>query len=80
MFGRPQHCSGFYQHGPIWKNSHSIVSLKLFGFEAKRYEFGILGSRSHRFGSSQGFDYLAEYYLQIEGFDYGKQVLENHLG
>ena len=48
-------------------------------FEAKRYGVGILGSEVIGLAPAKALIDAAEYYLQIEDFDYGKQVLENHL-
>lgn len=48
-------------------------------FEAKRYGVGILGSEVIGLAPAKALIDAAEYYLQIEDFDYDKQVLENHL-
>ena len=48
-------------------------------FEAKRYGVGILGSEIIGLAPAKALIDTAEYYLQVEDFDYGKQVLENHL-
>ena len=48
-------------------------------FEAKRYGVGILGSEVIGLAPAKALVDAAEYYLQIEDFDFGKQVLENHL-
>ncbi|MBP2099753.1 glutamate formimidoyltransferase [Enterococcus rivorum] len=48
-------------------------------FEAKRYGVNIIGSEVIGLTPAKALIDTAEYYLQIEAFDYGKQVLENHL-
>lgn len=48
-------------------------------FEAKRYGVSIIGSEVIGLTPAKALIDTAEYYLQIEDFDYGKQVLENHL-
>lgn len=48
-------------------------------FEAKRYGVTILGSEVIGLAPAKALVDAAEYYLQIEDFDYDKQVLENHL-
>ncbi|MCL2843081.1 MAG: glutamate formimidoyltransferase [Oscillospiraceae bacterium] len=48
-------------------------------FEAKRWGVNIIGSELIGLAPAQALIDCAEYYLQIEGFDYEKQVLENHL-
>lgn len=48
-------------------------------FEAKRYGVNIIGSEIIGLTPSKALADVAEYYLQIEDFDYNKQVLENHL-
>ncbi|MDO4666735.1 MAG: glutamate formimidoyltransferase [Streptococcus sp.] len=48
-------------------------------FEAQRYGVGILGSEVVGLAPAKALIDAAEYYLQIEDFDYDKQVLENHL-
>ena len=48
-------------------------------FEAKRWGVNILGSEIVGLANSKALIDCAEYYLQIEDFDYDKQVLENHL-
>ena len=63
--------------------SINMVNLEKFPlyrvFEAKRYGVGILGSEVIGLAPAKALIDAAEYYLQIENFDYGKQVLENHL-
>lgn len=48
-------------------------------FEAKRYGVNIIGSEVIGLTPAKALIDCAEYYLQIEEFDYKKQVLENHL-
>lgn len=48
-------------------------------FEAKRWGVNIIGSELIGLAPSKALIDCAEYYLQIENFDYDKQVLENHL-
>lgn len=47
--------------------------------EAKRYGVNIIGSEVIGLTPAKALIDCAEYYLQIEDFDYGKQILENHL-
>ncbi|MCL2200710.1 MAG: glutamate formimidoyltransferase [Oscillospiraceae bacterium] len=47
--------------------------------EAKRWGVEVLGSEIVGLAPSKALIDCAEYYLQIENFDYKKQVLENHL-
>ncbi|HFI0467319.1 TPA: glutamate formimidoyltransferase [Streptococcus suis] len=48
-------------------------------FEAKRYGVSIIGSEIVGLAPAKSLVDVAEYYLQLEEFDYNKQVLENHL-
>ena len=48
-------------------------------FEAQRWGVRITGSELIGLAPAKALIDTAEYYLQIEDFDYGKQVLENHL-
>ncbi|HEL2384228.1 TPA: glutamate formimidoyltransferase [Streptococcus suis] len=48
-------------------------------FEAKRYGVSIIGSEIVGLAPAKSLVDVAEYYLQLEEFDYSKQVLENHL-
>lgn len=48
-------------------------------FEAKRYGVSIIGSEIVGLAPAKALVDVAEYYLQLEEFDYNKQVLENHL-
>jgi len=47
--------------------------------EAKRWGVQIIGSEITGLAHAKALIDCAEYYLQIENFDYSKQVLENHL-
>ncbi|MCL2463355.1 MAG: glutamate formimidoyltransferase [Defluviitaleaceae bacterium] len=47
--------------------------------EARRWGVHIVGSEVIGLAPAKALIDCAEYYLQIEDFDYGKQVLENHL-
>lgn len=62
-----------YQGTPIYRVFEAIR------FEAKRWGVEITGSEVIGLTPAQALIDCAEYYLKIEGFDYGKQVLENHL-
>lgn len=48
-------------------------------FEAERWGVPIIGSEIIGLTPAKALIDTAEYYLKIENFDYGKQVLENHL-
>lgn len=48
-------------------------------FEAKRYGVNIIGSEIIGLTPAKALIDCAEYYLQVEEFDYDKQILENHL-
>ncbi|MBA2795323.1 glutamate formiminotransferase [Streptococcus porcinus] len=48
-------------------------------FEARRYGVNIIGSEIIGLAPAKALIDVAEYYLQVEDFDYSKQVLENHL-
>ncbi|HEP1337323.1 TPA: glutamate formimidoyltransferase [Streptococcus pyogenes] len=48
-------------------------------FEAKRYGVNIIGSEVIGLAPAKALIDVAEYYLQVEDFNYNKQVLENHL-
>ena len=48
-------------------------------FEAKRWGVNIIGSELVGLAHAKALIDCAEYYLQIEDFDYNTQVLENHL-
>lgn len=62
-----------YEGTPLYRVFETIK------FEAKRWGVGILGSEVIGLTPAKALVDCAEYYLQIEDFDYGKQVLENHL-
>ena len=62
-----------YEKTPLYRVVETIR------FEAKRYGVNILGSEVIGLTPAKALIDSAEYYLQIEDFDYGKQVLENHL-
>ena len=47
--------------------------------EAKRYGVNIIGSEIIGLTPAKAMIDCAEYYLQVEDFDYSKQILENHL-
>ncbi|AKI37811.1 TPA: glutamate formimidoyltransferase [Streptococcus pyogenes] len=48
-------------------------------FEARRYGVNVIGSEIIGLAPAKALIDVAEYYLQVEDFDYHKQVLENHL-
>ena len=48
-------------------------------FEAKRWGVNVIGSELIGLAPAKALIASAEYYLQIENFDYDKQILENHL-
>ncbi|HEP1255118.1 TPA: glutamate formimidoyltransferase [Streptococcus pyogenes] len=48
-------------------------------FEARRYGVNIIGSEVIGLAPAKALIDVAEYYLQVEDFDYHKQILENHL-
>ncbi|MCZ0718004.1 glutamate formimidoyltransferase [Aerococcus kribbianus] len=48
-------------------------------FEAARYGVNIIGSEVIGLTPAKALVDTAEYYLQIEDFDYSKQVIENHI-
>lgn len=62
-----------YEGTPLYRAFETIR------FEAKRYGVNIIGSEVIGLTPAKALIDTAEYYLQIEAFDYGKQVLENHL-
>lgn len=62
-----------YEGTPLYRVVETIR------FEAKRYGVNIIGSEVIGLTPAKALIDSAEYYLQIEAFDYGKQVLENHL-
>ncbi|HEP1183689.1 TPA: glutamate formimidoyltransferase [Streptococcus pyogenes] len=48
-------------------------------FEARRYGVNVIGSEIIGLAPAKALIDVAEYYLQVEDFDYHKQILENHL-
>ncbi|HGK8167155.1 TPA: glutamate formimidoyltransferase [Streptococcus pyogenes] len=48
-------------------------------FEARRYGVNVIGSEVIGLAPVKALIDVAEYYLQVEDFDYNKQILENHL-
>ncbi|HHD3216748.1 TPA: glutamate formimidoyltransferase [Streptococcus pyogenes] len=48
-------------------------------FEARRYGVNVIGSEIIGLAPAKALIDAAEYYLQVEDFDYNKQILENHL-
>jgi glutamate formiminotransferase len=62
-----------YEGTPLYRVFETIR------FEAKRWGVGIVGSEIIGLTPAKALADCAEYYLQIENFDYKKQVLENHL-
>ncbi|HGA4605960.1 TPA: glutamate formimidoyltransferase [Streptococcus pyogenes] len=48
-------------------------------FEARRYGLNVIGSEVIGLAPAKALIDVAEYYLQVEDFDYNKQILENHL-
>ncbi|MCL2008871.1 MAG: glutamate formimidoyltransferase [Treponema sp.] len=48
-------------------------------FEAERWGVPIIGSELIGLSPAKALVDAAEYYLKLEGFDYKKQILENHL-
>jgi glutamate formiminotransferase len=62
-----------FEETPIYRVQEAIR------FEAKRWGVDIIGSELIGLAPAKALIDCAEYYLQIENFDYNKQVLENHL-
>lgn len=62
-----------YEGTPLYRAYEAIR------FEAARWGVGIIGSELIGLAPAKALVDCAEYYLKIENFDYGKQVLENHL-
>ncbi len=62
-----------YEGTPLYRVFETIK------MEAKRYGVSIIGSEIIGLTPAKSLIDCAEYYLQIEDFDYDKQVLENHL-
>ncbi len=53
--------------------------LETIRFEAKRYGVTVVGTEIIGLTPAKALIDCAEHYLQVEDFDYSKQVLENHL-
>ncbi|MDR2168083.1 MAG: glutamate formimidoyltransferase [Clostridiales bacterium] len=53
--------------------------VEMIRFEAARYGVSIIGTELIGLAPAKALIDSAEYYLQIENFDFDKQVLENHL-
>lgn len=62
-----------YEGTPLYRTYEAIR------FEAARWGVEIIGSEIIGLTPAKALIDAAEYYLKIENFDYGKQVLENHL-
>ena len=62
-----------YEGTPIYRVQEAIR------FEAKRWGVEIIGSELIGLAPAKALVDCAEYYLQIENFDYSRQVLESHL-
>lgn len=62
-----------YEGTPLYRAFEAIRA------EAKRWGVSIIGSEVIGLTPAKALIDAAEYYLQIEEFDYKKQVLENHL-
>ena len=62
-----------YEGTPIYRVFEAVR------FEAKRWGVSIIGSEIVGLAPAKALIDCAEYYLQIENFDFKKQVLENHL-
>jgi glutamate formiminotransferase len=53
--------------------------VEMIRFEAARYGVSIIGTELIGLAPAKALIDSAEYYLQIENFDFDKQILENHL-
>lgn len=62
-----------YEGTPVYRVFEAIR------FEARRWGVEIIGSELIGLTPAKALIDCAEYYLQMEGFDYDKQILENHL-
>ncbi|MDR2909319.1 MAG: glutamate formimidoyltransferase [Oscillospiraceae bacterium] len=62
-----------YETTPLYRVFEAIR------FEAKRWGVSITGSEIIGLTPSKALIDCASYYLKLEGFDYGRQALENHL-
>ncbi|MCL2188063.1 MAG: glutamate formimidoyltransferase [Defluviitaleaceae bacterium] len=62
-----------YEGTPLYR------AVELIKAEAKRYGVHVIGTELIGLTPVKALTDSAEYYLQLENFDYNKQVLENHL-
>ena len=62
-----------YEGTPIYR------VVEVIRAEARRYGVSVVGTELIGLTPAKALIDCAEYYLQIEKFDYGKQVLENHI-
>ena len=62
-----------YEGTPIYR------VVELIKIEAARYGVHVTGTELVGLAPAKALVDTAEYYLQLEGFDFGKQVLENHI-
>jgi glutamate formiminotransferase len=62
-----------FEKNPIYRIQEAVRT------EAKRWGVNIIGSELIGLAPAKALIDAAEYYLQIENFDYKKQILENHL-
>jgi len=89
--GGLKHCKGIgimLEERNIAQVSMNIVNfegaplyrvVEMIRFEAARYGVNIIGSELIGLAPMKALIDSAEYYLQLEDFNYEKQVLENHL-
>ena len=62
-----------YEVNPLYR------VVEFIRFEAARYGVSIIGTELIGLSPSRALIDSAEYYLQIENFDFNSQVLENNL-
>lgn len=62
-----------YETTPLYRAFEAVR------FEAERWGVRIIGGELIGLAPAKALIDCAEYYLKLENFDYGKQVLENHL-
>ena len=62
-----------YEGTPLYR------AVELIRLEARRYGVSIIGTELIGLAPAKALIDCAAYYLQIENFDYGRHVLENHL-
>ncbi|MCL2840979.1 MAG: glutamate formimidoyltransferase [Defluviitaleaceae bacterium] len=62
-----------YEGTPLYR------AVELIKAEAKRYGVHVIGTELIGLAPAKALIDSAEYYLQLENFDYEKQVLENHI-